>query len=763
MSSYRIRIDGASLRDPHGREVTLHGINVAGDSKLPATPEINSHVKEHFFEGDDVSFVNRPFSVDDAHTHFSRLKSWGYNTIRYIFTWEAIEHAGPGKYDEDFIQHTVKLLRIAKQYEFYVFMDPHQDVWSRYTGGSGAPMWTIYACGLDPEKFRDTQAALVQNMWPEPAEFPKMIWATNYTRLACQVIFTMFFAGKDFFPKCQIDGQNIQDWLQEHFVGACKHLAQRIHEAGDLENDVVIGYESMNEPNKGLIGHPALNTIPPDQKLQKGTSPTPFQAMLTGSGRAVEEATWDFGNLGPYKSGSQLVDPNGVSTWLDPRFWDDTKYGWKRADSWKLGEDIFAQHGIWDPKNDELMLPRYFATIPGTDQKVDQEFFTNHYFMDYFRRYKNAIRDVWPEAIMLIQPSPFEIPPHIKGTKDEDPNMIFASHFYDGITLITKKWNRYWNVDVLGVLRGRYSSPAFAVKVGEAAVRNCFRDQLSAIKKEGTDYMGEHPLIFTEIGIPYDMDDKHAYKTGDYFSQSLAVDANHYAVEGSNANGFTWWVYTASNSHYWGDNWNGEDLSIYCSEDKLLPDEKPVDLATHGGSKESLAADQKPSTPPVSPAMLKKTLSVDGMTTSLPPALSSSETRGHRAAEAYVRATPVYTHGTIKSHAFDLRSGSFHLVLTAPSSTPQDYPTEIFLPEYHFPQSNTSVVVSGGKWKIAIEDIEGVDGSAQQMLRWWHSEGEQKITVKGVKKPRGKSRSEEAADEGYLEQYLQMGKSCTLM
>jgi hypothetical protein len=99
MAPIRIRVDGQTFRDPENREIQLHGINVAGDSKLPAHPDVPSHRKDGFFDGDTVSFVDRPFSVEEAHTHFSRLKRWGYNTIRYIFTWEALEHAGPGKYD----------------------------------------------------------------------------------------------------------------------------------------------------------------------------------------------------------------------------------------------------------------------------------------------------------------------------------------------------------------------------------------------------------------------------------------------------------------------------------------------------------------------------------------------------------------------------------------------------------------------------------------------------------------------------------------
>ena len=58
--------------------------------------------------------------------------------------------------------------------------------------------------------------------------------------------------------------------------------------------------------------------------------------------------------------------------------------------------------------------------------------------------------------------------------------------------------------------------------------------------------MGDHPCIFTEIGIPYDMDDQYAYRAGDYSSQSAAIDANHFALEGSGAHGYTWWVYVAN-------------------------------------------------------------------------------------------------------------------------------------------------------------------------------------------------------------------------
>jgi hypothetical protein len=83
------------------------------------------------------------------------------------------------------------------------------------------------------------------------------------------------------------------------------------------------------------------------------------------------------------------------------------------------------------------------------------------------------------------------------------------------------------------------------VKIGETAIRNCLRDQLHFLRDESYENMGNHPLLFTEIGIPYDMDDKAAYDTGDYSSQTSAMDANHFALEGSKSNGYTIWVYTS--------------------------------------------------------------------------------------------------------------------------------------------------------------------------------------------------------------------------
>lgn len=280
------------------------------------------------------------------------------------------------------------------------------------------------------------------------------------------------------------------------------------------------------------------------------------------------------------------------------------------------------------------------------------------------------------------------------------------------------------------------------------------------MRDEGIDYMGIHPCVFTEIGIPYDMDDKYAYKTGDYSSQIAALDANHFALEKSGVNGFTLWTYTATNTHFWGDNWNGEDLSIYSLDDKPVPPGafSPADSrASLDTTSASYSQAQSQETLNVGPSNLKKTLSSDQMSTQSGMS-KAGDVRGLRAAEAFIRPTPVATHGSVDSYVFDLKSCTFNLTLSAPSSTSEEAPTTIFLPEFHFPQQQTNVEVSGGKW--TIESEEAGKGARRQILRWWHAEGEQKMVVKGVVRKQGAPLGVEE-DEGYLKQCQK--QACVVM
>lgn len=56
---------------------------------------VYSYEDENFFHHRHVSFVNRPFPLEEADLHFQRLARWGCQCLRVLVQWEALEHAGP--------------------------------------------------------------------------------------------------------------------------------------------------------------------------------------------------------------------------------------------------------------------------------------------------------------------------------------------------------------------------------------------------------------------------------------------------------------------------------------------------------------------------------------------------------------------------------------------------------------------------------------------------------------------------------------------
>ncbi len=55
-----------------------------------------------------------------------------FDFLRLLITWEAIEHAGPGKYDTAYLDYLEAIVAKAGEHGLALFIDPHQDVWSRF-------------------------------------------------------------------------------------------------------------------------------------------------------------------------------------------------------------------------------------------------------------------------------------------------------------------------------------------------------------------------------------------------------------------------------------------------------------------------------------------------------------------------------------------------------------------------------------------------------------------------------------------------------
>lgn len=206
------------------------------------------------------------------------------------------------------------------------------------------------------------------------------------------------------------------------------------------------------------------------------------------------------------------------------------------------------------------------------------------------------------------------------------------------------------------------------------------------------------------------MDNKAAYTSRNWNSQIHAMDANHYALEGSRSN-YAIWNYASLNDHQWGDQWNGEDLSIYSKDDVVGPS------SSAARSRDSIDASS------IDKSNLQRALSRDSMSSDR-TTLSTSPLVATRASEAFIRPSPVYTAGVIESSGFDLAKATFKMTVKAEKPAEEEWPTEIFIPEIHFPDAEgaVEVKVEGGRWELDRE---------RSVLRWWNEEGVRKIEVKG--------------------------------
>ncbi|MFV0590261.1 MAG: cellulase family glycosylhydrolase [Draconibacterium sp.] len=224
-----ITVNGDHFVDDNGRHVILNGINIECKSK------------------------EDQYLVKDSPEFYVKLKSWGYNCIRFIIIWDGLEPE-PGVYNEDYLKEIDKRIQWAGENNMFVVLDMHQDLFSvKY--GDGAPEW----------------ATLEENEEHIAGE----IWSDAYFMSnAVQTAFDNFWGNKP-----ASDGVGIQD----HYANLWKYIADRY-----ADNPTVIGYDIFNEP---FAGSSAKYAMP---------------AILKAYGELVYE-----------KSGKLLTEEELVAMWSD--------------------------------------------------------------------------------------------------------------------------------------------------------------------------------------------------------------------------------------------------------------------------------------------------------------------------------------------------------------------------------------------------------------------------------------------------------------
>ena len=166
--------DRTYIRDSLGRYIYINGVNLA-DTKLAMTT------------APKVSYVGRPIPEKQADEFYKKLQSMGFNAVRFLVSWEGIEHDGPGKYDQAYLDYIRRMVKKAQDYGLWVLIDFHQDMFARAMfvkfnhhpkgvqegsleyqvlslfepyddriQGDGAPAWVVHDCL--PEKKFDSPA-----------------------------------------------------------------------------------------------------------------------------------------------------------------------------------------------------------------------------------------------------------------------------------------------------------------------------------------------------------------------------------------------------------------------------------------------------------------------------------------------------------------------------------------------------------------------------------------------------------------------------
>lgn len=182
---------------------------------------VDAQEKKRVFRGTTLSprtdSPNLP-SLQEVENLFAKMKTADITMLRWQIRWEDLEPE-PDSYNEAYLADLRTLLKRAESDGILVFVEPVMRNWGSCLGGCGAPAWTIKAADLDQESQQQKQQ---------------------------ETMFTLFWAGKKMAPECLVEGDNIQDYLQDHYIAAMKHAARRIKDC-----KTVVGFGIMAEGSPG--------------------------------------------------------------------------------------------------------------------------------------------------------------------------------------------------------------------------------------------------------------------------------------------------------------------------------------------------------------------------------------------------------------------------------------------------------------------------------------------------------------------------------
>ena len=261
LADLRLHAEGTALRDALGRVVVLRGVNAGGRSKLPPFAPFD-------FGGGGYDAA--------LGAYLDRAASWGINTLRVPFTWEAVEPM-EGVDDEAFLKRYDALLDAAWERGMFTIIDFHQDIYAAVLCGDGFPAWTLP--GPHPAPHHDCP-----------------MWGTRYlTDPDVRAAFDAFWAEGS---KSRAAYEKLWDRMATRY----------------RDRPGVIGFEPFNEPAPG--------TADPD--VWEATTLTTFYTGMTARIRAIAPSSLVFLDAAGVDSvlvATQIARPQGEGIVFAPHYY----------------------------------------------------------------------------------------------------------------------------------------------------------------------------------------------------------------------------------------------------------------------------------------------------------------------------------------------------------------------------------------------------------------------------------------------------------
>jgi len=309
----------------------------------------------------------------------------------------------------------------------------------------------------------------------------------------------------------------------------------------------------MNEPHSGFVGQQSLKLVE-DVMIPIGPRPTPWQSIRAASGYPVQVPVYGASSLGKRISHYETFNAQGVSL-----FREGFSCPWKQA-------------GVWKDEGGTPRLLRgdHFSKYQGRPTE-----FADDFLKPFIVKFINSMKEADERSFFFIEGLPHctNVNSHPSWNSNDPSNVINAFHWYDGLSLFTKSFRTWFNVNI------DTEKPIIGKKrVGEYFSK-CLQKGMDCSKQK----MGSLPCLLGEFGLAFDMNNRCGFKTGDYSLHEKALSMYYDAVD-SNLLHSTIWNFSASNTNKYGDSWNDEDLSIF-SEGKERASagwKRPYPMATAG-------------------------------------------------------------------------------------------------------------------------------------------------------------------------------------